>query len=94
MSHIKSMQRKKKTKARIFTIGLGSDVDNAFLQQLSRHFDGSATAVPAESQTQMAQDIKGRFKKFSVLFCFAPPPPQLSEHKSFMNPRRTCYFLT
>ncbi|XP_075263411.1 inter-alpha-trypsin inhibitor heavy chain H2-like, partial [Convolutriloba macropyga] len=65
MSHIKSMQRKKKTKARIFTIGLGSDVDNAFLQQLSRHFDGSATAVPAESQTQMAQDIKDFFLAFS-----------------------------
>ena len=23
-----------------------------------------------------------------------PPTPQLSEHESFMNPRRTCYFLT
>ena len=61
-SAVKSKQRKRKTKARLFTIGLGSDVDHAFLQQLARQNDGSSYGVDVGEEKPMAEEIKGERK--------------------------------
>ena len=50
----------------------------------------SLTFVIVSCKRRIICDCQSDLLQISDLFC---PPPQLSEHKFFMTPRRTCYFL-